>query len=86
MNTVDVRLMRADDLPKTERASDETFLEAGRRDRRVSDPEPVPRPEPAARQWIDRMRFFLGVDPGGCWVAADGDDIVGFAISQNGPP
>jgi hypothetical protein len=29
------------------------------------------------------MRFFLNVDPGGCWVAADEDDVIGFAISQN---
>ena len=29
------------------------------------------------------MRFFLTVDPEGCWVAASDNDIIGFAISQN---
>jgi len=75
--------MGADDLAKAERASDETFLDGDRRDRRVSEPEPQPRSASAAEKWIERMRFFLGIDPGGCWVASQGDDIVGFAISQN---
>jgi GNAT superfamily N-acetyltransferase len=29
------------------------------------------------------MRYFLDIDPGGCWVAVDGGDVAGFAISQN---
>ncbi|MEV6549782.1 GNAT family N-acetyltransferase [Streptomyces sp. NPDC051597] len=33
------------------------------------------------------MRFYLGVDPAGCWVAVDekanGNSVVGFALSQN---
>ena len=29
------------------------------------------------------MRFYLEVDPDGCWVATEGDEVVGFAISQN---
>ena len=78
-----IRPMTEDDLESTERASALTFLDADRRDRRVSEPEPSPRSATASAQWIDRMRFFLGVDPDGCWVAADGEDIVGFAISQN---
>ncbi|MGD3111124.1 GNAT family N-acetyltransferase [Streptomyces sp. YGL11-2] len=79
--------MREDDLPLAERASAVTFLEADRATRRVSDPQPEPRSAGAARQWIERMRFFLRVDPGGCWVAVDGGEraggVVGFAISQN---
>jgi GNAT superfamily N-acetyltransferase len=46
-------------------------------------PEPQPRTTEGSLQWIDRMRHFLALDPDGCWVATDGDDIVGFAISQN---
>lgn len=83
MDAVNIRPMTESDLPAAERTSAATFLDADRRDRRVSDPEPTPRSEVASRQWIDRMRFFLSVDPDGCWVAADGDAIVGFAISQN---
>lgn len=29
------------------------------------------------------MRYLLAVDSGGCWVAADEHEVVGFAISQN---
>jgi GNAT superfamily N-acetyltransferase len=83
MGSIDVRLLSVDDLPRAERTSDVTFLESDRRDRRVSEPEPEPRTQPAARKWIDRMRYFIDTDPGGCWVAVDGDDVAGFAISQN---
>jgi ribosomal protein S18 acetylase RimI-like enzyme len=78
-----VRPMRVGDLQSAERASAATFLEADRRNRRVDEPEAEPRPASASRQWIDRMRFFLEVDPGGCWVATDEDEVIGFAISQN---
>lgn len=75
--------MHAGDLPGAERTSAAVFLDSDRRDRRVSEPEPEPRSELAAERWIDRMRYFLGVDPQGCWVAADGAQIVGFAVAQN---
>ncbi|WP_433656115.1 GNAT family N-acetyltransferase [Nocardia sp. CA-128927] len=83
MDCVAVRLMCADDLPGAERTSDAVFLDSDRRDRRVSEPEPEPRSEAVSKRWIDRMRYFLEVDPQGCWVAVDGERIVGFAISQN---
>ncbi|MEV6561507.1 GNAT family N-acetyltransferase [Nocardia sp. NPDC051756] len=75
--------MRTDDLPDAERTSGAVFLDSDRRDRRVSEPEPEPRSEDAAERWIERMRYFLGIDPQGCWVAADGAQIVGFAVAQN---
>ncbi|MEU0393676.1 GNAT family N-acetyltransferase [Streptomyces sp. NPDC006208] len=87
MDSVQVRPMREDDLPSAERASAVTFFEAEQSTRRVSDPEAEPRSAAASKQWIDRMRFFLSIDPGGCWVAVDEDAgagrAVGFAISQN---
>ncbi|MFI9502979.1 GNAT family N-acetyltransferase [Nocardia sp. NPDC052566] len=83
MDAVEIRPLLAADLPKAERASDTTFLDGDRRDRRVSDPEPQPRSAEVAQQWIERMRYFLDVDPAGCLVAADGEEILGFAISQN---
>jgi GNAT superfamily N-acetyltransferase len=82
MESVAVRPMREDDLHATERTSAAIFFEADRRSRRVSEPETEPRSAEASKQWIERMRHFLTVDPEGCWVAADGD-IIGFAISQN---
>jgi GNAT superfamily N-acetyltransferase len=78
-----IRLMREADLEAAERASARTFLEADRLTRRVSEPEPQPRSGPASRRWIERMRFYLEVDPEGCWVAAEDGEVVGFAISQN---
>ncbi|MFD7122374.1 GNAT family N-acetyltransferase [Streptomyces sp. NPDC059922] len=82
-----VRLMCADDLASAERASALTFLDAERSTRRVSEPEAEPRSAVASKQWIDRTRFSLSVDPGGCWVAVEegtgADGVVGFAMSQN---
>ncbi|GLZ38106.1 GNAT family N-acetyltransferase [Actinokineospora sp. NBRC 105648] len=75
--------MREEDLPGAESASAVTFLDGDRRTRRVSDPEPEPRSAEASKLWIERMRFLLTTDPGGCWIAAAGDEVVGFAISQN---
>lgn len=83
MTSTEVRLLDVDHLPKAERASDVVFLDSDRRDRRVSEPEPERRSEAASKKWIDRMRYFLDIDPEGCWVAVEGDDVVGFAISQN---
>jgi GNAT superfamily N-acetyltransferase len=81
--SVEVRELSADDIAAAERTSDITFLEGDRLTRRVNDPEPAPRPASVTEQWIDRARYFLTEDPAGCWVAMDGEDVVGFAISQN---
>ncbi|MFJ1706982.1 GNAT family N-acetyltransferase [Kitasatospora sp. NPDC088346] len=78
-----IRRMRADDLRRAERASAATFLEAEQLNRRAVEPEPEPRSAAASALWIDRMGFFLTVDPDGCWVAVDAGEVVGFAISQN---
>lgn len=81
--TVQVRPLRAAEIPAVERASDVVFIEADRMTRRVNEPEPGPRSAAVAKQWIDRTHYFLSQDPAGCWVAADGDDVVGFAFAQN---
>lgn len=87
MESVQVRPMQEGDLPSAERASEATFLEAERESRRFGEPEPEPRSAVASKQWIDRMRHYLSVDPGGCWVAVDADsgggEVIGFAVSQN---
>ena len=75
--------MREDDLHPAERTSAVTFFEEDRRSRRACEPEIQPRSASASQQWIERVRFFLTVDPEGCWVAARGNEIIGFAISQN---
>jgi GNAT superfamily N-acetyltransferase len=79
-----VRPAREEDLPSAERASAALFFEADRRSRRVCEPEIEPRSEAASKQWIERMRYYLQVDPAGCRVAVGEDgDVVGFAMSQN---
>ncbi|WP_438296054.1 GNAT family N-acetyltransferase [Streptomyces sp. HUAS TT7] len=87
VDSVQVRPMHEDDLTSAEGASALTFFEADQSTRRVGDPEVEPRSADASKQWIDRMRFYLSVDPGGCWVAVKEDSevggVVGFAISQN---
>jgi GNAT superfamily N-acetyltransferase len=83
MDSVQIRLMSEDDLYATERASEVTFLEADRLNMRVGEPEPELSSPADTQRWVDRMQFFLTVDPEGCWVAEDTEDIVGFAISQN---
>lgn len=70
--------MREDDLASAERASAATFFEAESSTRRVNDPQVEPRSAAASKQWIDRMRFFLDVDPGGCWVAVQDGAGVWF--------
>lgn len=54
------------------------FFEAEGSGRELDESEVTFRTPVAAKQWIDRMRFFLGLD-----LAADGGGIAGFAISQN---
>ncbi|MFI0738568.1 GNAT family N-acetyltransferase [Streptomyces sp. NPDC021100] len=87
MDPVQVRPMQENDLLSAERASAVTFFEAERSTRRVSDPEADLRSAAASKQWIERVRFYLSVDPAGCWVAVDeeagANGVVGFAISQN---
>lgn len=80
---VDVRPMREQDLAPAERASAKLFFEAEESGRELEESLVTFRTPAAAEQWIDRMRFYLGIDPGGCWVAEDGAGIAGFAVSQN---
>jgi GNAT superfamily N-acetyltransferase len=80
---VEIRRMVDPDLRSAERASDVIFLHTDRESRRVGEPEPEPRSPAQSQRWIERMRFFLEVDPDGCWVAACAGRVIGFAISQN---
>ncbi|MDL4821510.1 GNAT family N-acetyltransferase [Actinomadura opuntiae] len=83
MDSVRIRLMSRDDLPAAERAAAVAFLEGDRLSRRVSEPEPEPPTAEESRRWIELVGYFLSVDPAGCWIAEEGRDVVGFAISQN---
>src|SRR3954463_7264116 len=82
-SAVEIRPMCHADLEAAERASDAPFLHAGRRTRRIHEPDLCPRSPAASAQWIERMCHFLDVDPDGCWVAVEQAEIVGFAVSQS---
>jgi GNAT superfamily N-acetyltransferase len=83
VDDVIVRRLEPADVAATEVVSAWTFDEADRDTRRVSDPEPTPRTADESTAWIERARHFLARDPAGCWIAARGDDVIGFALSQN---
>ncbi|MGI5321465.1 GNAT family N-acetyltransferase [Actinomadura nitritigenes] len=83
MDPVRIRRMSRDDLVATERTAAVTFLEGDRLSQRVGEPDPEPPTEEQSRRLIDRMGHFLSVDPDGCWIAEEGRDVVGFAVSQN---
>ena len=76
-----LRPMRPDDVPATERLSAATFLELDLRILPRSWPEPTERPPGRADKWVERTLHLLETDPGGCWVAEDGGEFVGYATS-----
>lgn len=75
--------MTDDDVVPTERTSDITFSEGDNKTRRVNESETQPRSRQASAAWVERMGYLRDTDPDGCWVAANGHDVIGFAVSQN---
>ncbi len=73
--------MAPEDVPGAERLSAEAFLLVDQRSSPRSWPEPELRATSRAATWIERTKHFLRTDPGGCWVAEDGAEMVGFATS-----
>jgi GNAT superfamily N-acetyltransferase len=78
-----IRPMRPDDVPAVERLSDEGYHDLDRRTHQRGWPDPEPRTPAASVTWRRRTLHLLGTDPGGCWVADHGGEIVGFAVSFN---
>ncbi|WP_207950369.1 GNAT family N-acetyltransferase [Nocardioides ochotonae] len=76
-----VRPMTPADVPDAERLSAEAFLEVERRHLPRSLPEPQARPADRGEAWARRTLHLLRTDPGGCWVAEEGDALIGFAAS-----
>jgi GNAT superfamily N-acetyltransferase len=73
--------MRVEDVAACEALSSHAFLELDRRTSPRGWPEPQPRPPDRRQAWHTRTRHLLTTDPGGCWVAETGDEVVGFATS-----
>ena len=76
-----LRPMRSDDIPVAERLSAEAFYELDLRAFPRSSPDPELRPVSRADDWVRRTEHFLRTDQGGCWVAEDDTEMVGFATS-----
>lgn len=83
MSEVRIRPMLVDDVPAAERLTAEGFHELDTRMFRRSWPDPEPRSPERAANWVARTRHLVEGDPGGCWVAVDGEEMLGVAVSFN---
>jgi GNAT superfamily N-acetyltransferase len=81
VDDVRIRPMTADDAPRAERVTAVGFHELDTRMFRRSWPDPEIRPPERGAHWAARARHLVSTDPGGCWVAERGDELLGVAIS-----
>src|SRR3954471_7900097 len=73
--------MRADDASRAERVTAIGFHELDTRMFRRAWPDPEIRPPDRGAHWTARARHLIATDPGGCWVAERGDELLGVVIS-----
>jgi predicted N-acetyltransferase YhbS len=76
-----IRPMRPDDIPGVEAVTGDGFFDHEVRTQRADWPEPRRRSPARAELWSRRARHMLGTDPGGCFVADIGGDVVGAVMS-----
>lgn len=76
-----IRPLTHHDVPVVERLSAEGFHELDLRTHQRAWPDPQLRSAERGASWIRRTRHLVDTDPGGCWAATRGDEIVGFATS-----
>ena len=73
--------MTTDDVAAAERVTAIGFHELDTRMFRRSWPDPQLRPPERSAHWVRRTQHLLSTDPGGCWVAEDGSDLLGVVVS-----
>jgi GNAT superfamily N-acetyltransferase len=73
--------MTTDDVAAAERVTAIGFHELDTRMFRRSWPDPQLRPPERSAHWVRRTHHLLSTDPGGCWVAEDGPDLLGVVVS-----
>lgn len=83
MSEVRIRPMRPDDVQAAERLTAEGFHELDTRMFRRSWPDPVLRPPERGANWTRRTCHLVETDPGGCWVALEGEEMIGVVVSFN---
>lgn len=70
------------DLPAMASLTAESYFQVDLRTFQRGWPEPSRRPATRDDGWIRRTRHALRTDPGGCWVADSGGEVVGCAVSR----
>jgi predicted N-acetyltransferase YhbS len=69
---MEIRPLREDDIAAAQRVSDAAF----------GGPTPPTTPELQRRRGERKLRHLLATDPGGCWVAQDGEgELAGVALA-----
>jgi GNAT superfamily N-acetyltransferase len=76
-----VRPMREGDIPAADRISDESYHAVDVDQGLPPGLLPGRRTPARSRAWQRRTAHLLTTDPGGCWVAESGGDLLGFATS-----
>lgn len=77
-----VRPMREGDLEVFADITSTSYYEVDARTSQRAWPDPVRRPAARNGAWIRRTGKALVTDPGGCWVAEVGGEVVGGAVSR----
>src|SRR3954468_20718638 len=73
--------MTVDDARVAERVTAVGFHELDTRMFRRAWPDPQLRPPERGAIWTNRVRHLVATDPGGCWVAERGGELLGVVIS-----